>query len=615
MPHRSTTNHPLEAAAEHALSTELRDAVRRVLPPEFVPSAIAFVDALPMTSGGKLDRNALPDQNPLPPPGLPQPPIGKIERSVARIYNDLLGVSSVGPHDSFFELGGHSFLVIRLIERIRRQYDVDIPLSDVFARPSVRDIASAIESQRDKMPSMQRTSSLLRIHADREYRYEPFPLTNLQRLWFAARRTPARPAGSNLYIEVEVCGEVAVLIANFQQALDRVLVLHDMLRSVIVKPGNQQVLRSVPPVDTEIIDLRRCDGTVVEAQLQNRRNLLCTVPGRADRFPLWDVVIVRLRNDRARLLARIDSLIADGSSRDIVAAHLLTFLENPRSTPPEPLCSYRDYVMSLVDNSSPRVAKRAREYWQERAAALKPSRWPPCPSTPAPRTIAGRLLSPVGWTALKGKAADTGVTPFALLLGGFIDVLLHHTALEQIVIGLMLSDRIFASNIANGVVGNFGTLVLHPVVNWGGASAAAFRELQSQLAEEIEYRHFCGLAESRKMLHGARFTPPGVPILFNSLVDLQPAVATPSLPNLSTHVHGSVIDSGAYLPGALLGVTLFEGAAGGLSCQWHYEESIFSQSSLEEIFSLYREFLNDLATRLPGTSRYESHQLAEKERL
>jgi amino acid adenylation domain-containing protein len=592
---RSTTNHPLEAVAERTMSAALRETVRRALPPEFIPSAFVFVDALPMTPAGKLNRDALPDPDLLPAPGSSQPLVRRTERAVARIYSDLLGVSPVGPDDSFFELGGHSLVAMRLIERIRRQFNVDIPLADVFARPTPREVASAIEGRRDQAPVRTGLGPLLLIGKNRSHRYEPFPLTNLQRLWLAARGVRAMPAGANLYLEAEVFGDVERLARHFGEALTRVVNRHDMLRAVMLNSGSQQVLRHVPPVRIETVDGRGSDDASIEARLCHLRHLLRTASGRTDRFPLWDVAVVRLPDDRARLLVRIDALVADGYARDILAAEVSTLLDDPRRTLCEPLSLYRDYVLTVANGGSVGAAAKAREFWWERAAGIKPERWPVAREAARTcRTTSRPLLSKGAWTALERTAAETGVTPFVLLFGGFVDVLLRVAALDQVVVGLMLSDRTLGKDLA-GVVGNFGTLIVHPVVNWSGASKTAFRQLQSQLAQEIEYRHFCDLDTIQTIVRNAGFTPSGVPILFNSLVDFEPAVPTPSLPTLETRIGGLVIESSTCLPGAPLVTTVFRDPAGGLSCRWEHNDTVCSQTVVDAIVSGYGSSLNDLA--------------------
>ena len=100
----------------------LRAQLSRSLPEYMVPAAYVQLEALPLTPNGKLDRRALPA------PGdsaygasAYEPPIGKIETTLAEIWSEVLQIERVGRQDHFFELGGHSLLAVQLMERMRGQ--------------------------------------------------------------------------------------------------------------------------------------------------------------------------------------------------------------------------------------------------------------------------------------------------------------------------------------------------------------------------------------------------------------------------------------------------------------------------------------------------------------
>ncbi|HEU4562189.1 MAG TPA: phosphopantetheine-binding protein, partial [Longimicrobium sp.] len=71
-------------------------------------------------------------------------PVGETEQAVAAIWADLLGVERVGRHDHFFHLGGNSLLATRLVFRISREMDVEIPVSDVFEKPALALLAQQV---------------------------------------------------------------------------------------------------------------------------------------------------------------------------------------------------------------------------------------------------------------------------------------------------------------------------------------------------------------------------------------------------------------------------------------------------------------------------------------
>jgi amino acid adenylation domain-containing protein len=131
------------AVTSSALATELRSYVSEQLPRAMVPSAFVFLDALPMSSNGKVDRRALAALD-LARPGAPSalvPPRTHMERVLARIWCRVLGREQVGVHQNFFDLGGHSLLATQVVSQIRHELDVELPLDTIFAKPTIESLA------------------------------------------------------------------------------------------------------------------------------------------------------------------------------------------------------------------------------------------------------------------------------------------------------------------------------------------------------------------------------------------------------------------------------------------------------------------------------------------
>jgi amino acid adenylation domain-containing protein len=126
---------------------ELRAFLGETLPDHMIPSTFRTVEALPLTASGKVDRRALA--------GLAEvqarreadfvAPRDEVERQIAEIWGDLLGVERVGALDDFFALGGHSLLATQATMRIRRVYG-DIPLRALLAAPTVAALAEVIRT-------------------------------------------------------------------------------------------------------------------------------------------------------------------------------------------------------------------------------------------------------------------------------------------------------------------------------------------------------------------------------------------------------------------------------------------------------------------------------------
>lgn len=127
---------------------ELRPFLQSRLPDFMIPAAIVLLERLPLTSNGKVDKHALPA--PERGKGTPgegyAPPDTPLEKTLAGIWADVLGVERVGVYDNFFELGGHSLLAIQVLSRVRETCQVNLPLRNLFEAATVAEMARSIEA-------------------------------------------------------------------------------------------------------------------------------------------------------------------------------------------------------------------------------------------------------------------------------------------------------------------------------------------------------------------------------------------------------------------------------------------------------------------------------------
>ncbi|RKI48186.1 alpha/beta fold hydrolase, partial [Corallococcus sp. AB049A] len=134
------------ARAGHALDVEaLRAHLRQRLPEYMVPASLMVLDALPLNANGKVDRKALPepDAHAIEARDFVAPR-DALEMQLARIWEDVLGIRSVGVRSSFFELGGHSLLAVRMVAVVRERLGQTIPLSVLFQQPTVEQLAQVL---------------------------------------------------------------------------------------------------------------------------------------------------------------------------------------------------------------------------------------------------------------------------------------------------------------------------------------------------------------------------------------------------------------------------------------------------------------------------------------
>ena len=243
-------------------TADLHRQLHQRLPDYMVPSAFVFLDAFPLTANGKVDRKSLP----APDESRPDietdyvAPRNRIEKSVAAIWCDLLGIEQVGIHDNFFALGGHSLLAATMHSRIASESQVDLPLRKLFEAPTVARLSREIEVMRNDGQSYS-SEPLRRIDRNK---LDRLPLSFAQeRLWFLDQ-LEGRSATYNISWPVRLLGQLNV--SALERSLQEIVRRHeacgrhawlstDVPQAVVRDPAAFRLtvtdLQSVPEADRE----------------------------------------------------------------------------------------------------------------------------------------------------------------------------------------------------------------------------------------------------------------------------------------------------------------------------------------------------------------------------
>jgi hypothetical protein len=136
--------------------------MRKSLPDYMVPSLFVFLDTLPLTANGKVNRQALPL------PDRSRPDLENafvlartaIEKTLASIWGDILKLDRVGIYDNFFELGGHSLLATQVMSRTNRALRIESPLRTLFEAPTIAGWVKAVFQNSDQLARAERRAQL-----------------------------------------------------------------------------------------------------------------------------------------------------------------------------------------------------------------------------------------------------------------------------------------------------------------------------------------------------------------------------------------------------------------------------------------------------------------------
>jgi acyl carrier protein len=135
---------------------ELRGYLKERLPEYMVPAAFVALESLPLTANGKVDRTRLPAPERRMTGAAYQTPRTDLERTLASIWCDVLGVKRVGLSDNFFDLGGDSLSLMRVESELRLRFGRTIPIVELFRQPTLGELAVYLSGETQIMPTFDR---------------------------------------------------------------------------------------------------------------------------------------------------------------------------------------------------------------------------------------------------------------------------------------------------------------------------------------------------------------------------------------------------------------------------------------------------------------------------
>jgi amino acid adenylation domain-containing protein len=435
-----------EAGVAPAEAAELRRALGRALPEYLVPSVFWLLPELPRVPGGKVDRRALVSLAARP--GAAEPlqggaPRTPVERELAALFIELLGVPEVGREDDFFELGGHSLTGARLALRIRAVLGVDLPLQRIFEARTVAALAVAVAAGPGE-PHPVLTALPEGPAAGPE---GPFPLSFAQeRLWFLDRYELGA-ATYNVAGALRLAGTLAP--AALVAALAAVVRRHGVLRSTYREADGEprQWVSPERPVPPPVVDLSRLPDPGREASLLAARE--ARRPFDLAAGPVLRSTLLRLGSRDHTLLVTVHHIASDGWSlgvmvRELRAAYGASLRSEAPELPELPL-QYADFAALQRRELSGAALAKLEAFWRERLAGAPVLEL--ATDRPRPPLWSGRgAWLPVGLggdrlRAIRTLALREGVTPFLVLLASYGALLGRHTGQEDLVVGVPVANR------------------------------------------------------------------------------------------------------------------------------------------------------------------------------
>ncbi|ODH00206.1 hypothetical protein A4S05_34205 [Nostoc sp. KVJ20] len=597
---------------------ELRSFLKEKLPEYMVPSAIAILESLPLTPNGKIDRRALPE----PSSELSEKyvaPRTPIEEILAVIWQQVLRVELVGRHDNFFELGGHSLLATQFISRLRTRLKVEIPLRELFATPTIAELAPSIQQLQQQAIELSAPPILRRVGNTE------IPLSYAQqRLWFLDQ-LESNSVLYSLPIGLRLVGtlNVAALEQSLQELIDR----HEVLRTnfVTVDEKPTQIIQTQTNWTVAVVDLQHLpvlvlsEAEVTEQQTAAQKLLeqKAIEPFDLAHDALIRATLIVLSPTEHWLLVCMHHVVSDGWSIGVFVQELQALYNAYSISQPSPLLplpiQYADFALWQRQWLQGEVLQNHLSYW-EKQLANAPT-FLPLPTDrprPAVQTFNGSYhvltLSVELTQRLLELSQQQGCTLFMTLLAAYNTLLYRYTGQEDILVGTPIANR--DRTELEGLIGFFvNTLVMRTDL----VGNPSFNELLLRLRETAfgAYAHqdlpFEMLVEALQPERDLSHTP-----LFQVMfVLLNAPMSEIELTELS--VSGLPIE----ITTSKFDLTLsMENTPNGLFGWWEYNADLFDSSTIERMTGHFLTLLEAIVanpseriSQLPMLTASEQQQL------
>ncbi len=461
----------------------LREQLAHRLPDYMIPAAFLLLPALPLTPAGKIDRRSLLAMDISA--GLAdayEPPRTPAEELLAGIWEQVLGVERVGRTDNFFELGGHSILATQLAARIRKIFEIDLPLNAVFETRTLADLATLIE----KHVLAEDMVALPPIEpAPRPDGKAPLSLAQ-QRLWFLDQLEPGN-LFYNIPTVIRLAGDLDA--DALEAALNEIIRRHESLRTTFgdEQGAPVQIIHEHLPVSPDFIDLRGLSE--IEREQEAARLIRETVrtPFDLATGPLLRARLIRLTDDEHIAVLVMHHIVSDGWSMGVFVNELTTlyaaFVQKRPSPLPPLRIQYADYALWQRRYFEGEALEKQLAYWREQLAGLPPllelptDRPRPPVQTSNGATYAFRLPRELT-TRLGELSRAQGVTLFMTLLAGYQTLLSRYSGMDDIAVGSAVANRSRAE--LEPLIGFFvNTLIFRTDLS----GAPSFKELLKRVRE------------------------------------------------------------------------------------------------------------------------------------
>lgn len=406
-------------------TAELKNDLKKKLPEYMVPAWFVPLDQLPLTVNGKVNRKELPLPEQLLTASELVLPANPTEEKLLAIWQEILGVQAIGTGDNFFEVGGHSLKASLMAAQAHKLLGVELALKLVFSTPTIRELSAYIEQ------AVKTSVKLIPPAPKQEY----YPLSSAEKRIYILNNMDHTGVAYNIPAVFTLEGTLD--LPKLEGTLRSLVARHEILRTVFVLEDLEIHRKVLETIDISLKSYMILEDETAEFIHQFIR------PFDLAAGPLFRVAVVQSET-QVRLLFDMHHLVTDGVSMENLVREM-NALYAGEELPSLPI-QYKDYAVWQQEWRHSSAYVKQKEFWlgqfRDEPDILEiPSDF----VRPAVKSFEGErhqfTMNASLSAGIRKLAAETGATPFVVLLASYHILLSKYSGQDDFVIGTPVAGR------------------------------------------------------------------------------------------------------------------------------------------------------------------------------
>ena len=286
------------------------------------------------------------------------------EIKLAHIWGMVLGYSEVDIYDGFYDLGGDSINLIRIIDAIRLEMNIDVGLHLFLEKENIHNLGEYLDEIEPEELHIEKLPDTGEENPFAGDKYDPFPLTEVQHAYLVGRDRKYEMGGVATHVYTEYITSLDILRLN--GALNRVIARHPMLRTVFLPEGKQRFLNTVPEYQIRTDDISFFTKEEQENRILSERELYSHHVYDTAEWPLFLFRALKLSEEKYYLFIGFDMLIADGLSLQIICREMMGFYGDSSVAYPKLEYTFRDYILQKEKYKTSSRYLVDKEFWSKK---------------------------------------------------------------------------------------------------------------------------------------------------------------------------------------------------------------------------------------------------------